>query len=251
MVTEVSTIFAALADPTRLDILLRVAPQQLTVGEIAREYDVSQPAITKQLNVLEGAGLIARERHGRNQIICPVPSAWGQVTAFMGRYERLLDGRLNSLDEYLNNKPLPQAKPEKANPTPERTMGLTHYVGHPRSDVWAAYLNPEDVVHWWAPSGSVFIDCQIDAREGGMWRFTIKTPSGRTKVVSGMFKEVEHERKLVYSDGFDDPRSPRTESLVTVTFTDAPQGGTLISKEITLHPRMYQLQEDYITAVSK
>jgi len=61
--------YAALADPTRRAILARLALGEATVGEIAEPFPVSGPAISRHLKVLEGAGLIARTRHGQ-QLIC-------------------------------------------------------------------------------------------------------------------------------------------------------------------------------------
>ena len=60
---DLNAVFAALADPTRRQILLRLADGQATVREIAAPFDISQPAISKHLRVLENAGLIARDTH--------------------------------------------------------------------------------------------------------------------------------------------------------------------------------------------
>lgn len=251
MVTHVSNIFAALADPTRLDILLRIAPQHLNVGEIAKEYSVSQPAITKQLNVLEDAGLIKRERQGRQQIVSPVPSALSQATAFLDKYESLLGSRLSAIETYLDGKSIDTIDLTKTAHMPENKMKLTQHINYPRSKVWSTYINAKDIPHWWTPPGSTLIDCQIEARKNGVWRFTVRAPSGQIKVLSGIFKEVEKENRLVYTDGFGDPHSARTESLVTIIFEDAADGGTVITKEVILNPRMHQLQKDYIDTVNQ
>ncbi len=60
-----SQTFSALADPTRRAILQRLSRGEATVGELAAPFDMSMPAITKHLNVLEQAGLIQRQRDGR------------------------------------------------------------------------------------------------------------------------------------------------------------------------------------------
>jgi DNA-binding transcriptional ArsR family regulator len=57
---QLSTVFAALADPTRRAILARLAGGEATVGELAAPFDMSQPAVSRHLKVLEGAGLISR-----------------------------------------------------------------------------------------------------------------------------------------------------------------------------------------------
>lgn len=58
--TQLNAVFAALADPTRRDILSRLAHGEASVGELAKPFNMSQPAISKHLKVLEGAGLIER-----------------------------------------------------------------------------------------------------------------------------------------------------------------------------------------------
>lgn len=60
-----SATFAALADPTRRAILARLASGETTVSELAEPFDLSMPAVTKHLNVLERAGLITRRRHAQ------------------------------------------------------------------------------------------------------------------------------------------------------------------------------------------
>lgn len=245
MVINMSAVFSALSDNTRLDILFRLTPQRLTVGEIACEYKVSQPAITKHLNVLEKAGLITRERRGRQHVICPATDALSETTAFMNRYESLLGNRLSAIETYLRKDAVPVNGLQPPSST-HQTIKLVQYIAFSRKDVWAAYTDAEQIPHWWAPPGSTLIDCQVEAREGGVWRFTLRSPGGQTQVVSGIFMTVSNERKLVYTDGFGDPHEQRAESLVTVTFEDSPQGGTILTKELVLH---HQLQGAYMDAI--
>jgi DNA-binding transcriptional ArsR family regulator len=63
--TGLDAVFGALSDPTRRRIVERLARGRLTVGEIAAEFSVSQPAISKHLKVLERCGLLTREINGR------------------------------------------------------------------------------------------------------------------------------------------------------------------------------------------
>lgn len=65
--------FAALADPTRRAIVRRLARGEATVGELAGPFDMSLPAVSKHLKVLEGAGLVARRREGRLHHLRLVP----------------------------------------------------------------------------------------------------------------------------------------------------------------------------------
>jgi len=101
-------IFAALADPTRRAILARLATGVRSVMELAEPFDMSQPAISKHLKVLERAGLISggRDRQRRPRKIEPKPLA--QATKWLERYRRLWEGnyqRLDALLEELKERP--------------------------------------------------------------------------------------------------------------------------------------------------
>ena len=94
-------IFAALADPTRRAILARLAGGERSVMELAEPFDMSQPAVSKHLKVLERAGLISggRDRQRRPRKIEPKPLA--QATKWLERYRRLWEGNYQRLDALL------------------------------------------------------------------------------------------------------------------------------------------------------
>jgi len=102
--------FAALADPTRRAILARLSDGHATVGELAEPFDMSLPAVSKHLKVLQQAGLIDRRRDGRNQI-CTVQAAPLQnADAWLARYRAFWEGNLDSLARFLE----PDSTEEKA-----------------------------------------------------------------------------------------------------------------------------------------
>jgi DNA-binding transcriptional ArsR family regulator len=107
---RLDAIFAALADPTRRAILARLASGERSVTELAQPFDMSQPAISKHLKVLERAGLISRgrDRQRRPRKLEPKPLA--QATKWLERYRRLWEGnyrRLDALLEELKTKERP------------------------------------------------------------------------------------------------------------------------------------------------
>lgn len=105
--------FAALADPTRRAILARLARGQATVGELARPFEVSPPAISKHLRALEGAGLIAREKEGRMHRIRLVPRRLREAAEWIDHYEKFWQSRLDALEVYLEKKPREENKKEE------------------------------------------------------------------------------------------------------------------------------------------
>ena len=93
--------FAALADPTRRAILARLTGGQASVGELAAPFDMSLPAVSKHLKVLEGAGLIERRRDGRTHY-CRVNAApLRDADEWLARYRAFWEGSLDSLAQFL------------------------------------------------------------------------------------------------------------------------------------------------------
>src|SRR5437764_1447442 len=98
---HLSATFAALADPTRRAILARLARGEYSVGELAEPFDMSMPAVSKHLSVLERAGLIARRRDAQRRP-CRIDAApLKEVADWAARYRHIWEQRLDRLDGYL------------------------------------------------------------------------------------------------------------------------------------------------------
>ena len=98
---QLSTVFGALADPTRRAILARLADGDLAVGDLASPFPVSQPAISKHLKVLERAGLISRTRRATVRLSHLEAAPLRDATAWLARYQAFWDERYDQLDELL------------------------------------------------------------------------------------------------------------------------------------------------------
>jgi DNA-binding transcriptional ArsR family regulator len=96
-----STTFAALADPTRRAILARLALGETSVTELAEPFDMSLPAISKHLKVLEHAGLIARGREAQWRPCRIAPVSLREVDGWLGGFRRFWDENFGRLDDYL------------------------------------------------------------------------------------------------------------------------------------------------------
>jgi len=95
--------FAALADPTRRAIVARLAKGDATVLELAEPFDISLPAISRHLKVLEQAGLIARERDANRRPCRLVGEALTDVVHWAEHTRRAWEERFDRLDEYLRD----------------------------------------------------------------------------------------------------------------------------------------------------
>jgi DNA-binding transcriptional ArsR family regulator len=96
-----STTFAALADPTRRAILARLALGETSVTELAEPFDMSLPAISKHLKVLEYAGLISRGREAQWRPCRIAPVSLKEVDGWLGNFRQFWDENFNRLDDYL------------------------------------------------------------------------------------------------------------------------------------------------------
>jgi DNA-binding transcriptional ArsR family regulator len=103
--TELDHTFAALADPTRRALLARLADGEATVGELARPFAISLPAISRHLKVLEEASLISNERHGKHRLCRLRPEALAGATEWLDFYRRFWSGSLKRVDAYLREHP--------------------------------------------------------------------------------------------------------------------------------------------------
>jgi DNA-binding transcriptional ArsR family regulator len=98
---RLSATFAALADPTRRAILARLALGETSVTELAEPFDMSMPAVSKHLKVLERAGLIARGREAQWRPCRIEPRALKDVDDWLEHYRRFWTQSLDRLDDYL------------------------------------------------------------------------------------------------------------------------------------------------------
>jgi DNA-binding transcriptional ArsR family regulator len=94
--------FAALADPTRRAILARLAKGDASVLELGEPFDMSQPAISKHLKVLERAGLISRGRDAQRRPCRLEAAPLREATDWLERYREIWEGRLQRLDDLLD-----------------------------------------------------------------------------------------------------------------------------------------------------
>jgi DNA-binding transcriptional ArsR family regulator len=108
------TMFA-LADPTRRAILARLATGEATVNELAAPFDMSLPAVSKHLKVLERANLITRSRTAQWRPCRLEPEPLKAVDGWLGDYRKLWEHRLDRLENYLATLKAPEDKTEDEN----------------------------------------------------------------------------------------------------------------------------------------
>ncbi|NUO58085.1 MAG: winged helix-turn-helix transcriptional regulator [Hamadaea sp.] len=110
---QLSTVFAALADPTRRAILARLAEGEATVNQLAEPFPISLQAVSKHLKVLEQAGLITRGRDAQWRPCRLEAAPLRDVTEWVETYRRFWEERYDRLDDYLRELQHPSTPKEK------------------------------------------------------------------------------------------------------------------------------------------
>lgn len=98
---RLNATFTALADPTRRAILARLASGEASVNDLAKPFNISQPAVSKHLKVLERAGLISRGRDAQRRPSRIEPRPLAEATRWLENYRRFWEGSFRNLDELL------------------------------------------------------------------------------------------------------------------------------------------------------
>ena len=112
--------FAALSDPTRRAILARLALGEATVGELAAPFEVSLPAVSKHLRVLESAGLLERQVDGRIHRCRLAPAPMKDAAAWIEHYRIFWEAQLESLALYLETQTEKDKWPERKQSSKKR-----------------------------------------------------------------------------------------------------------------------------------
>ena len=125
---SLSLVFSALADPTRRDIVARLAAGDATVNELAEPYDVTVQAVSKHLKVLEDAGLVSRSREAQRRPVHLEAEVFDLMTKWIERYRRQAEERYRRLDDVLASmpddvEPMPQAPTQPPPPAKRKNKG--------------------------------------------------------------------------------------------------------------------------------
>lgn len=140
MSDQLSNTFAALADPTRRAILARLASGEASVTELAKPFDMSMPAISKHLKVLERAGLVAHGREAQWRPRRLEPTALKQVHDWVEHYRQFWEQSFDRLDAYLVQLKKDQLKQDQRTNEDLKTDA-------PKSDSPASHGSKKEKVH--------------------------------------------------------------------------------------------------------
>jgi uncharacterized protein YndB with AHSA1/START domain/DNA-binding transcriptional ArsR family regulator len=250
--SNLHSIFGSLADSTRADILHQLTQGPLSVGDIAKLYPMSLPAVSKHLRILERSGMITRERRGRKQYVQLTPNAINDASDYLEQYKAVLNTRLESFSNYVQGiQPIPTLNKEEKETTNKQQVVTTSCI-IPQSPelVWQKYTDPVHMGQWSPPSGTHVVHCENRVVLGGIWKLAVQNSSGAEFCISGTYHDVEYSKKLVFTDGIGEPATPRPEAYVVITFEKLPGNKTLLTRRSTAPTEVHQLNAAWFTAMS-
>ena len=200
---DLDITFAALADPTRRAILERLAISEASVNELAEPFDLSQPAISKHLKVLERAGLIEKGRDAQRRPRRLVAKPIDEAAAWMQGYR--------------NPGTLQLTKPS------DRELQIKRKFVARRERVFAAFTEPELLKRWFfgKPGGALEV-CDVALKAGDSFRYLWRDPDGSEMGMSGVCLEMKRPERIVATEKWDQPWYP---GKATGTITLSEDGG--------------------------
>ena len=203
MNNDLDITFAALADPTRRAILARLAIGEASVNELAEPFDLSQPAISKHLKVLERAGLIEKGRDAQRRPRRLVAKPIDEAAAW--------------LQGYRNPGTLQLTKPSPSEIQFRRIFAAR------RERVFAAFTKPALLKRWFfgKPGGTLAV-CDVALKAGDSYRYVWRDPDGSEMGMSGVCLEIRRAERIVATEKWDQPWYPG-EATGTITLTE--EGG--------------------------
>jgi uncharacterized protein YndB with AHSA1/START domain/DNA-binding transcriptional ArsR family regulator len=248
---SLNDLFGSLSDTTRRDMVQRLLMGELTISQLAETYNMSLPAVSKHLRVLEASKLIVKEKRGRQYFVRLTPTALKEAREHLQHYEAVLHNRLDSFGAYLQQKST--AIQRKVLPTPptnkQRSIVITNILDTDLATTWRAYTDPVSIKRWWNLPGTQLLKAENDVRVGGNWCFTLRGADNHEYIVSGKYRVVEYPHRLEYTDGAGDPDSPRPEAHVTISFEQLPGNKTMLTKTSIATPAVHQLNAAWLQAI--
>ena len=118
----------------------------------------------------------------------------------------------------------------------ERELVISRTFAAPREVVFEATTKEEHVRRWWGPREMEMVDCRIDFRVGGSYRYAVRTPDGMEVAFGGVYREIDAPARIVHTEGYE--AMPGHDYLATVTY-DEKNGKTTLTVHL-----LYQTRED-------
>src|SRR5215831_2913671 len=188
---ELTRVFHALSDTTRRTVLERLTRGPAAVSELARPFKMALPSFVQHLGVLEEARARAHlhsgaaAANGRRALAFGAARPLGAASRFPRQFPGNTQGA-EAMTGTITHKP-----------DPKLDLVLERVVDVAPDLVWAAWTRPEHITQWFTPAPWQTVDCEIDLRPGGIFRFVMRSPEGQEFPNTGCYLEVIENEKPV------------------------------------------------------
>lgn len=225
---RLDAVFAALTHPTRRAIIERLAEGDCTVKELAEPHDVSMPAISQHLRVLEEAGLLEQTPEGRVRRCALNAAPLSSAFSWIVRYRLFWEDTLDSIARKVEGDQTTMT--ETKTTTKGRTLTISRVMKAPRERVYNAFLDPDAYAKWLPPHGYTGHVHSMEPREGGSFRMTFASlDKNDVHTFGGTYLELVPYERIVHTDKFEtDHPDMQGEMRVTITFEEV-DGGTRVT----------------------
>ena len=203
---HLNATFAALADPTRRAILARLASGETSVSELAEPFEMSMPAISKHLKVLQRAGLIERGREAQWRPCRLAAAPLKDASDWLDHYRRFWEEAFDRLEDYLRElqKQEPQKKEKQewpqeiASPPNPSIASWSSRASSTRRASWCGKRSPmrERPGNWWGPKGLTSRVPQTRAAPGRHVSIRERMPDGREMCGKWVYREIVAPERL-------------------------------------------------------
>lgn len=199
---KLNQAFAALANTTRRAILARLTEGEATVNELAEPFNMSLPAISKHIKVLERAGLISQEKKAQYRPCTIDVMPLKEIFEWTEQYRHIWQARFDQMDDYINQ--INNKEKKMSNSTISKdAIVIERTFDAPVNLVWQMWTQPEHFKNWYGPEGFTVPVAEMDVRVGGKHLFCMEkqTSDGSMKMWSaGEYTKVVLNEHLVYTD---------------------------------------------------
>jgi uncharacterized protein YndB with AHSA1/START domain/DNA-binding transcriptional ArsR family regulator len=224
--------FAALANPTRRAILERLAQGAANVNELAEPFELSLPAISKHIKVLERAGLIVRGQRAQYRPCTLDAAPLEEISGWAEHYRPIWEARFDRLDDYVQQ--LQHDKGQVQTVTDEndvKNVMIERSFDAPPDLIWRMWTESEHFAAWYGPTGATIPVAKMDVRVGGsrLVCMEMQTPNGAIQMwFTGEYLEVVENQRLVYTESMCD----ESGNLMSAADMGMPEGHPMTTEVV-------------------
>jgi len=221
---DFNSIFHALANTTRRDIMIQLAKAALSVNELAVKHSISLQAVSKHIQVLIRSGLVTQTRKGRIRRCTMNYEPLRSISDLIREYTKLGESRLDSLENYMQKPDTQEDVMDSKN-----KVIVQRIIKGNREKVFEAFSNPAIMQRWFFPGENWSVEVTNKFEVGGKYSIKMSEPSGEVYTHTGEYREIIPPEKIVITWNSLSVK----DSLVTITFSEiGNETGVIINHDL-------------------